>query len=81
VHRYESALNARDTQAIVGLFAEPSVAEWNNKRTYATHEQKITGYNDLFKTAKFSTAFAYDAIDVYGDTAVVRTHHDGAPRD
>src|SRR5690349_16261631 len=26
--------------------------------------------------AKFSTVFAYDAIDVYGNVAIVRTHHD-----
>ncbi|MGF6598512.1 ketosteroid isomerase-like protein [Paraburkholderia sp. GAS448] len=75
VHRYGSALNAKDTDAIVALFSEDSVAEWNNKRTYATHDQKIAGYNALFKIAKFSTVFAYDAINVYGDTAVVRTHH------
>ena len=75
VHRYESALNAKDTDAIVALFSEDGVAEWNNKRTYATRGQKIAGYNALFKIAKFSTVFAYDAINVYGDTAVVRTHH------
>jgi len=27
------------------------------------------------RIANFSTKFAYDAINVYGDTAVVRTHH------
>ncbi|QBR04477.1 nuclear transport factor 2 family protein (plasmid) [Paraburkholderia pallida] len=75
VHRYENALNTRDTAAIIGLFAEDSVAEWNNKRTYATREQKIAGYNKLFRIANFSTVFAYDVINVYGDTAVVRTHH------
>lgn len=75
VHRYESALNAKDTQAIVELFADDSVAEWNNKRTYATREQRIAGYDELFRIANFSTVFAYDAINVYGDTAVVRTHH------
>ena len=75
VNRYQDALNAKDTSAIVGLFANESVAEWNNKRTYATREQKIAGYDALFKIADFTTHFAYDAIDVYGDTAVVRTHH------
>jgi uncharacterized protein (TIGR02246 family) len=75
VHRYENALNSKDTDAIVGLFADDSVAEWNNKRTYATREQRVAGYNALFKIANFSTVFAYDAIDVYGDVAVVRTHH------
>ncbi|TDG06558.1 nuclear transport factor 2 family protein [Paraburkholderia guartelaensis] len=75
VNRYQAALNGKDTQAIVGLFADDSVAEWNNKRTYSTREQRISGYNDLFRLANFSTHFAYDAINVYGDTAVVRTHH------
>jgi ketosteroid isomerase-like protein len=75
VHRYEQALNNKDTDTIVGLFADDSVAEWNNKRTYATREQKIDGYNALFRIANFSTVFSYDAINVYGDVAVVRTHH------
>jgi ketosteroid isomerase-like protein len=75
VNRYQNALNSKDTDTIIGLFADDSVAEWNNKRTYATREQKIAGYNALFKIANFTTHFAYDAINVYGDTAVVRTHH------
>ncbi|WP_159880602.1 YybH family protein [Aquitalea denitrificans] len=75
VHRYETALNAGDTPTILNLFAEDSVAEWNDKPTYATRQQKIDGYNALFSIAKFSTVFAYDSINVYGNTAVVRTHH------
>jgi ketosteroid isomerase-like protein len=75
VNRYQTALNSKDTGAIVGLFADDSVAEWNNKRTFATREQRVAGYSDLFRIANFSTQFAYDAINVYGDTAVVRTHH------
>ncbi len=51
------------------------MAEWNNKRTYATRQQKIDGYAALFKIAKFDTKFAYDAINIYGDAALVRTHH------
>jgi uncharacterized protein (TIGR02246 family) len=75
VHRYEQALNAGDTNTILDLFANDSVAEWNNKRTYATREEREEGYASLFKIAKFSTVFAYDAIDVNGDVAIVRTHH------
>ncbi|WP_322104072.1 nuclear transport factor 2 family protein [Paraburkholderia sp. J41] len=75
VHRYETALNAGDTATILNLFAEDSVAEWNDKRTYATRQQKTHGYDALFRIAKFTTVFSYDAINVYGDTAVVRTHH------
>jgi ketosteroid isomerase-like protein len=75
VHQYESALNAGNTNAIVDLFAKDSVAEWNEKHTYATRQQKIDGYGGLFRIAKFSTVFAYDAVNVYADAAVVRTHH------
>jgi uncharacterized protein (TIGR02246 family) len=75
VHRYEQALNAGDTNTILDLFADDSVAEWNNKRTYATREERKGGYASLFKIAKFSTVFAYDTIDVNGDVAIVRTHH------
>jgi ketosteroid isomerase-like protein len=75
VNRYQDALNSKDTSAIVGLFADESVAEWNNKRTSATREQKVAGYEALFKIANFTTHFAYDAINVYGNTAVVRPHH------
>lgn len=75
VHQYEGALNAGDTNAILNLFAKDSVAEWNDKVTYATRDQKIAGYSALFKIAKFTTVFSYDAIIVNGDTALVRTHH------
>lgn len=36
VHHYEQYLNAGNTQAILDLFAPESVAEWNNKPTFAT---------------------------------------------
>jgi hypothetical protein len=79
VHRYELYLNAGDTQGILGLFAPRSVAEWNNKPTFATHQEKAAGYNALFKIAKFTTVFGYAAIDIVDDIAIVRTfHHEGA---
>jgi ketosteroid isomerase-like protein len=79
VHRYEQLLNAGDTAGIVDLFASDGVAEWNDKPTFATRQEKIAAYDALFKTAKFFTVFGYAGIDVAGDTAVVRTfHHKGA---
>jgi ketosteroid isomerase-like protein len=79
VHRYEQLLNAGDTAGIVDLFAPDGVAEWNDKPTFATRDEKIRAYDALFKVAKFSTVFGYAGIDVAGDTAVVRTfHHKGA---
>jgi ketosteroid isomerase-like protein len=79
VHRYEQLLNAGDTASIVGLFAPDGVAEWNDKPTFVTRQEKIAAYDALFKIAKFSTVFGYAGIDVAGDTAVVRTfHHKGA---
>jgi len=79
VHRYEQLLNAGDTVEILELFAPDGVAEWNDKPTFSTRDDLKAAYDALFKTSKFSTAFGYASIDVYGDTAVVRTyHHKGA---
>jgi ketosteroid isomerase-like protein len=79
VHQYEQYLNAADTERILDLFAPRSVAEWNDKPTFVTRDQKQAGYNALFKIAKFSTAFGYASIDIDGDVAIVRTfHHKGA---
>ena len=79
VHRYEELLNAGDTAGILALYAPDSVAEWNDKPTVVTREEKRAAYDALFRLARFSTVFGYAAIDVVGDTAVVRTfHHRGA---
>ncbi|WP_222938822.1 YybH family protein [Pseudomonas lactis] len=75
VNLYEQALNEGNTKKIVSLFADDSVAEWNNKRTYGTTEQRLEGYDALFKIAKFKTVFSYDTINIYGGAAVIRTHH------
>ena len=79
VHRYEQLLNTGDTTAILKLFASDSVAEWNDKPTFATAKEKADAYDALFKVAKFTTVFGYASVNAYGDTAVVRTfHHKGA---
>ncbi|CAG9246752.1 nuclear transport factor 2 family protein [Paraburkholderia caribensis] len=54
VDRYQNGLNTKDTDAIVNLFADNSVAEWNDKTTYATRQQKIDGYNALFRKVSYS---------------------------
>ena len=46
IQLYQNALNTGNTTAIVDLFAPDSVAEWNDKATYATRQQKIDGYTD-----------------------------------
>ena len=79
VHRYETLLNAGDTAGIMAMFAPDSVAEWNNRPTFATPQERKAAYDALFKDAKFSTVFGYASVATYGDTGVVRTfHHKGA---
>ena len=79
VHHYEMLLNAGDTAGIMAMFAPESVAEWNNRPTFATPAERKAAYDALFKDAKFSTVFGYASVDAYGDTGVVRTfHHKGA---
>jgi len=75
IHQYEQSLSAGNTEAIVDLFATDAVIEWHNTVTFTTRQQKVDGYNALFGIAKISATFVYDAIDVYGNIAIVRTHH------
>ena len=79
VHRYEELLNAGDTAGSLALYAPDGVAEWNDKPTFATKDEKRDAYDALFRVARFRTEFGYASIDVQGDTAVVLTiHYEGA---
>ena len=79
VHRYETMLNTGDTAGIMAMFAPDSVAEWNNRPTFATAQERKAAYDALFKDAKFSTVFGYASVEADGETGVVRTfHHKGA---
>ncbi|MBV8129935.1 MAG: nuclear transport factor 2 family protein [Planctomycetaceae bacterium] len=79
VERYQDGLNSSDFAKIRPLFATNSVAEWNEKATMIGVDAMAKPYNDLFKAIKFKTDFQYDAVDVYGDVAIVRTHHPVGP--
>jgi ketosteroid isomerase-like protein len=75
VERYQEGLNGSDFSKIRPLFAPDAVAEWNEKKTMVGVDEMAKPYEDLFKAIKFNTDFQFDAVDVYGDVAIVRTHH------
>jgi ketosteroid isomerase-like protein len=75
VERYQDGLNSSDFSKIRPLFAKDAVAEWNEKKSMVGVEAMAKPYEDLFKAIKFNTDFQFDAVDVYGDVAIVRTHH------
>jgi ketosteroid isomerase-like protein len=75
VERYQDGLNSSDFSKIRPLFARDAVAEWNDKATVLGVDAMAKPYEDLFKAIKFNTDFQYDAVDLYGDVAIVRTHH------
>jgi ketosteroid isomerase-like protein len=75
VERYQDGLNGSDFSKIRPLFAPDAVAEWNEKATMVGVEAMAKPYEELFKVIQFNTDFQYDAVDVHGDVAVVRTHH------
>jgi ketosteroid isomerase-like protein len=75
VERYQDGLNSSDFSKIRPLFARDAVAEWNEKATVIGTDAMARPYENLFKAIKFSTDFQYDAVDVYGDIGIVRTHH------
>ena len=68
-------MNSADFARIRPLFAPDAVAEWNNRATVVGVAAMAAPYAALFKDAKFDTDFQYDAVDIYGDAAIVRTHH------
>jgi ketosteroid isomerase-like protein len=75
VERYQAGLNRSDFSKIRPLFAPDAVAEWNEKATVIGVEALAKPYDELFQAIKFNTDFQYDAVDVYGEVAIVRTHH------
>ena len=75
VERFQDGLNSADFAKIRPLFADDAVAEWNDKATVIGIAAMAQPYADLFKAIKFNTDFQYDAVDVYGEIAIVRTHH------
>lgn len=75
VERYQQGLNSSNFTIIRPLFAPEAVAEWNDKTTVIGRDVMAAPYEALFKEIKFTTDFQYDAVDIYGDVAIVRTHH------
>ena len=75
VERYQIGLNTANFAIIRPLFAADAVAEWNEKATVIGVEALAKPYEELFKLIKFDTDFQYDAVDLHGDVAIVRTHH------
>jgi ketosteroid isomerase-like protein len=75
VDRYQDGLNSSDFARIRPLFAPDAVAEWDEKATVIGIEAMAKPYEELFKEVKFNTDFQYDAVDLHGDVAIVRTHH------
>ncbi|MFZ3374363.1 MAG: nuclear transport factor 2 family protein [Chthoniobacterales bacterium] len=75
VERYQEGLNRSDFAIIRPLFAPDAVAEWNDKATVIGRDAMARPYEALFKEIRFTTDFQYDAVDIYGKLAIVRTHH------
>jgi ketosteroid isomerase-like protein len=75
VERYQNGLNSSDFVKIRPLFAPDAVAEWNEKATVIGVDAMAKPYEALFQAIKFNTDFQYDAVDIYGEIAIVRTHH------
>jgi ketosteroid isomerase-like protein len=75
VERYQEGLNSSNFGIIRSLFAPDAVAEWNDKATVIGQDAMAAPYEALFNEIKFATDFQYDAVDIYHDLAIVRTHH------
>lgn len=75
IETYQKGLDSSDTSGILALFAPNAVIEWTGKSTVVGKAGLTAPYAALFRELKFTTRFQYDAVDVYGNAALVRTHH------
>ncbi len=75
IETYQKGLDSSDTNAILPLFADDAVVEWTGKPTFVGQDALTVPYQQLFQDSKFTTEFQYDAVDVYDNIAIVRTHH------
>ena len=75
IETYQKGLNTSNTEGILPLFASDAVVEWENKPTVIGRATLAAPYRTLFQSSKFTTVFQYDAVDVYNDIALIRTHH------
>ena len=71
--RYETALNASDTEAVVALYAEDGVFMPTAAPTAAGSQQLRAAYDHVFGIIKLDIAFTIDEISVHGDVAIART--------
>ena len=73
VERYQDGLNGSDFSVIRTLFAPNAVAEWNEKATIVGVDAMAGAYGELFKTAKFTTDFQFDVVDLLLSGPIIRS--------
>ena len=78
VEPYQDGLNSSDFAKIRPLFAPDAVAAWNEKATVIGALAMAKPYETLFQAITFNTDFQDDAVDTYGEIAIVQTHHPSA---
>lgn len=75
IEQYQAGLAAGDAAALKALFTPDAVLEANGVATLLGADAVEAGLKQMFQKNKYSTVFLVDAVDIYGDIAIVRTHH------
>ena len=77
LRRYEAALNARDVDTIVSLYAEDGVFMAQHRAPSAGHTAIERAYREIFGMISLDIAFELDEVEVVSPTvAYARTRRD-----
>lgn len=75
IQSYGKALNNADVKDAVAVYADNAILMPDKLPTVKGRAALKAFYRRTFKKIKFHTRFTIDGISVFGDHAVVRTHH------
>ena len=78
--RFETALNASDVDAVVGLYAADGVFMPSSGPTAEGADQVRASYEFVLSTIQLTIRFSIDEIEVHGDLAFARTGSKGTVR-
>jgi len=80
INRYETELNASNTEAIMKFYSKSPIFMPQHSTAQVGREAVKAAYDNVFNTIKLNVKFTIHEVEVNGDTAWVRTSSDGQTR-
>lgn len=77
ISQYESALNTSDTDSVMTLYGNTPTFMPQHAPAQVGRDEVKQAYDGVFKTIKLDVKFTIHEVEVFGDTAWVRTSSAG----